>query len=250
MNNNADEVLLQTLDYGLQVLLCFRERQGLELTLTELSKRIGRSVTNTYRLLYTLEHSGFLRRDPESKKYALGAVVRQLGECATYNSSLIELVHPYLQRLCGKFDENVNLYIYQNYKCICIDRIESTKAVREAYPIGQERSLLRGSVGKAILAWLPHKQRSTVMMIEGGHRPSDEELTRIREKGISFSSNEIGNGTAGVAAPIFDRSGKVLGAINISAPCFRFNDELIRSCGDDIKQTAAEITKKLESVEL
>lgn len=244
---NNRPIVLGTLEYGLKVLLCFRESQGAELSLTEVSKKIGRSVTNTYRLVYTLEQCGFLRRNPENKKFSLGAIVQILADYAVDNRSLIALAHPFLYKLREKYNENVNLYVYQNFKCLCIDRLESTHAVRETYPIGVERSLLKGSVGKSILAWLPFRVRSTVYATDAEDPPPDEELAAIRDQGFAFSSNETGKGTAGVASPIFDKNGKLLGAINISAPCYRFNDRVLSEWSRDVKEAAAAISRLSET---
>jgi IclR family KDG regulon transcriptional repressor len=236
------ESAAKTLEHGLNVLTCFLDYNR-ELSLTEIAKIVQRNTSSTYRLILTLEQNGFLTKNPVNKKYFLGTTVKKLGELVDNNQDLILAVHPYLVKLHAEFNENVSLYVYHNFKRLCVDRIESTHALRQSVQIGEELPLTMGGGGTALLAWLPPKTRAAVMRSEPG--TSEEALAKIREAGVAISRDELGHGTIGLGAPILDGEGVALASLNLSAPISRMPEEVIRKGAQALCQAAAEISASL-----
>lgn len=98
------------------------------------------------------------------------------------------------------------MYIYHNFKRLCIDRIESTHPLRQTVLVGEELPLTLGGGGTALLAFLPPKVQAAVMKSEPGISP--EKLREIREKGYAVSYDEMGQEAWGSASPFSTRTGR------------------------------------------
>ncbi len=236
------EAASKTLEQGLKVLTCFLQQPG-ELSLTEIARLLGRNTSSTYRLIVTLEKNDFLRRNPLNKRYSLGSMILRLGQAADGRQDLIAAAHPYLVRINREFNENVTVYVYENYRRLCLDRIESSHPLRQSVEIGQDLSLTRGAGGKALLAWMDPKVRTSVLLSEGGC--TEDDLAKIRSDGYSVTYDEIGHGNIGIGAPIFGPDGKITAALNMSGPVPRMTDDVVQRGLEAICQAAAEISQKL-----
>lgn len=243
-SNSSAASTSKTLEHGLNVLLCFLNHPH-ELSLTEIAEILGRNTTSTYRLIQTLTEKGFLTRNPENKKYLPGLALKFLGELVNDHENLVLTAHPYLVRLNQEFNENVTVYVYHNFKRICIDRIESSNPLRESVRIGNELSLSHGAGGTALLAFLPQKLQDSVLRSDPGITP--EALENIRLQGYVISRNETNKGISGIGAPIFDKNGNVLAALNMSAPVSRMTEDMIRRGVAAVTLAAREITAELAS---
>lgn len=238
-----NETPTKTLEHGLDVLLCFLQYKK-ELSLTEIAQIVNRNTSSTYRLIVTLEKNNFLIKNPENKKYFLGSTIGKLGALVNDNQDLIVTVHPYLVQIHKQFNENVSLYVFQNFKRLCIDRIESTHALRQTVLVGEELTLTRGGGGTALLAWMPPKVRAAVLRSDPG--VNEEQLAKIRADGYSVSRDELKHGTIGLGAPIFDRDGNVIAALNMSGPISRMPEDIIRQGIRSLLQATKEINTELK----
>jgi DNA-binding IclR family transcriptional regulator len=88
--------------------------------------------------------------------------------------------------------------------------------------------LFRGATSKAILAFLPERHLTRLyldnaqLVNEAGLGASWQEfkasLRQIRQQGYAVSVGEVDSGVFGIAAPVFDGHGKVIGSISIVRP--------------------------------
>ena len=114
---------------------------------------------------------------------------------------------------------------------VYIDKVESQNTVRYMARIGERRPLYCSAIGKLLLAYLPPVKRqeylkTTRLKALTPKTPVTRaalrrELDEIRSTGLSVSVDEITLGAAGVAAPVFDRSGEVVAGLVLGAPSQR-----------------------------
>jgi len=241
---NKGEAASKTLEHGLDVLLCFLECDN-ELSLTEIAQKVGRNTTSTYRLVQTLTEKGFLEKNPENKRYSPGMTLKKLGDRVDGRTDLKLTVHPYLVKLHAEFNENVSLYVYHNFKRLCLDRIESTHPLHQTVLIGEELPLTLGGGGTALLAFLPPRVQTAVMRSEGGMTP--DRLVEIRRRGYAVSYDEMGQGSIGLGVPILDAAGAALGALNLSGPVNRLSDSVVSRGVESLIVAARSIAAELEA---
>jgi len=230
---------LRTLERGLDVLDIF-SRGAVKLTLSEIAAQIGLSPSTASRLLNTLLSRGYLARDPDTKKYGIGSQALRLNASSFRSFDLRPLAMPLMRRLAEQYNESVTLYVALDGQRVCIERVETTHALRQVVDVGDRLPLARGAGGKVLLAWMSEEERKTV--ISSGEAVSDFELAQIRKKGYAVSIGERDRGVGAVAAPVFGSDGCIRCALSLSAPIVRLNREGFEKIAPDIVGAALQIS--------
>jgi IclR family acetate operon transcriptional repressor len=203
-----------------------RRRDGA--TLSALSRRLGSPKSSLLYLLRPMTRLGYLVRSPDGR-YRLGPAAFTLAMAALSNRELPEMARPFLEDLAAKSGETALLATLAGdvAAAVYIDRVESRNTVRYAAKIGERRPLYCSAIGKLLLAYLPPAKREEYLkttrlkaftpqtpVTRGALR---RELDEIREAGLSVSVDEIAEGAAGLAAPVFDRHGDVVAGLVLGA---------------------------------
>jgi DNA-binding IclR family transcriptional regulator len=125
------------------------------------------------------------------------------------------------------------------------------KAVNlDIYP-GVRRSLHLTASGKAILANLPTDRLDEIIEQHGlpaktaqsitNRKELVEQLEEVRERGFAVDDQEHINGLRCIGAPIQSKSQTVLGAVSISVPVTRMDDEQFYNDIPDMVRSATNV---------
>ncbi len=114
---------------------------------------------------------------------------------------------------------------------VYVDKVESDHVIRYAGGVGDRRPLHATSSGKVILAFLSPDEREQVLKSLSLARHTERTVTSlpalrasldaIRRDGVCVTTDELVPGASGIAAPVFDRYGRVAGACAIGGPTER-----------------------------
>jgi IclR family acetate operon transcriptional repressor len=163
---------------------------------------------------------------------------------------------PYMVALRDEVDETVGLHeLLPSGDRVVVDQVESRQELRRHYTdIGIPIQLPHGAPGKAILSVLPWERQARVpetpiaavtsRTVTDPDRLADE-LAVARERGYAGSDSERTPGIRAVAAPVFDHTGSVIGAIGPSVPEVRMGDERAAELGRRAAEVAWEISEAL-----
>jgi len=121
--------------------------------------------------------------------------------------------------------------------------------------VGKRAPLHCTAVGKVLLAALKDEEAEKILRQKGMPRftkstitdmqQMKEELSTIRKQGYGFDEIEHEEGMRCVAAPIYDRSGKVIASISISGPIIYVTHFRMPELTDELLKTAKEISYQL-----
>lgn len=223
---------VRSIQRALHILLCFNWNER-ELTMTEITEKIGLAKSTTSRLLMTLEVEGFIKRDTSTNKYSLGHNIYYLGRVAKEGMAINDVARPIMEEINKATQETINLYLLDSMESVCSFQIESPLPIRQATKIGERSPLWAGASGRAILAGLEEKawyemtkelKAYTSNTVTDPHAFIDI-MRSIKEKGYVISLGEKNDQVGCIASPIFDVHGKVIGSIAISGPVFRFPED-------------------------
>ena len=139
-----------TLSKGLAILESLTAAQGSK-GVTELSRELGLTKSNTFRLLQTLAGLGYVRHEP-NKTYCATLKAWQVGRSVVENMNLRTIAAPLLQYLAQETGETIYLAVRENLQVVYIDKIDSQKPIRSWNPVGGVAPLHCVGTGKAILA--------------------------------------------------------------------------------------------------
>jgi IclR family pca regulon transcriptional regulator len=237
---------------GLSILSLFtRETQSFGLA--DITAATGLNKTTAFRILTTLEQAGYLRRDPDTRRYHPGVKVLQLGLAAISGLDVHQVARPYLEQLSERMRETVSMSILDGRDIVFIDRVFNRQIVGMVPGLGSRVPAHCASMGKAMLANLPPEELRC--WIEEaplepctpnsltGRRAFEAELERVREQGYAANDEELEIGLRAVAAPIWDGSGRVVAAANITGSASTISrDRLFNELAPAVKETASQIS--------
>jgi len=235
---------------ALALLGAFDERHT-QLTLSELARRSGLSLTTAHRLVAELVSWRALdRRDDD--RYVVGRRVWELGLLAPVHGELRQVALPFMQDLYEATKENVHLALRQGLSAMYVERISGRGSVPVLSQPGARLPLHATGVGKVLLAHAPADVVELAMAAltpVTRHTITDvgrmrEELESVRRRGFARTAEEMTLGTSSVAVPVTGPDGGVvaaLGLVTVTASGQRDLTRLVTA----VQVTAASVGRSL-----
>jgi len=245
---------IRAVERALDVLMCFTNHTP-ELTMTQISEKIGINKSTVHRLLATLERKRFVERDPPTGVYRLGIGLLQMAFLTLEHNNLRRLLAPFLIDLCNQYRENINLTVLDDTEVVYIDVIESPQRVKLAAFPGQRLPAFCTASGKAILAFLPEDHVNRILDHGMPKYTQNTILTKdaffeniriAREQGFVFSNQEFEEGINAIAVPIINSNGKPIASVSIAGPAYRHTLERMTEIGPDFVSQIKKITQEVE----
>ena len=251
-----------SLERGLAILSAFSGSRPV-LGIADLARAAGLTKSTTHRYVATLVHLEYLQQDPETKKYHLGPRVVDLGFAAIDSMDLTRVAAPLLQALADETGHTASMALCDGPDVVYVDRRRSGRrrtpwALDLNLQIGSRLPAYCTALGKAMLA---HKDPATLrdildrtdMARRGPNTLTNREqlmaaLARVRQTGVAVNNEELTPGLRSFAAPVRDRTGEVVAAVNVAvhqsvAPSSA--DALAARLEPPLRRTAAEISRRL-----
>jgi len=244
---------VQSVDRTLDVLESLASRRGAT-GISELSGLVGLHVSTVHRLLATLVDRGYVRQDPESSRYHLGSRIFTLASAADVHLDLRLVARPYLERLMRGSGETANLVTESDNEVVYLDQVASMHLVKMFTSPGMRAPLYCTGTGKAMLAFKPEAEAKPILAGPFERRTAntlvttdalENEMARIRKRGVAIDDEEMEEGVRCIAVPIFDRRGDVAGAISVSGPTTRMTHERVERLAPVVKTLADELARQL-----
>jgi IclR family transcriptional regulator, KDG regulon repressor len=246
--------LVPAVDKALEILALLRSDRC-EMNLAEISKATGSHKSSVQRLMTTLCHRGFVKRDEMTKRYSLGIALAEYGRIALNNLDIRQMARPYLQALVDYSGETAVLAILNETKMVMVDKREPLIQIRASPFIGMRFPATATSNGKALLAWLPENRVAEIMQIEGLPASTKNsiidpvvyraDLAATRLRGYATDHEEFQEGVSGVSSPIFSPNGQVIATLSLAAPAFRMTESSFRKYGKKCVEFAAQLSTQL-----
>jgi len=220
--------------------------------ITELSEKTSLSLGTLHRLLNALIQHGLVVQIPETKHYKLGYKWMELGLRQLDKMDFRLVARPVMERLAHLLEESIYLNIESGIDGIVIDKIDSPLKIRIAENLGIRIPLHIGAPNKTILAYM--KEYEIQQVLDQLNLSPDsisflkQQLVQIRQNGYAISQSEKTEDTAAIAAPITGYNNKVLAALSVNVPGFRFTQERVPFLIDEVMKAAEEISKKIGKI--
>ncbi|WP_254715362.1 IclR family transcriptional regulator [Actinomadura sp. NAK00032] len=257
----ADPAFSASLERGLRVLSAFTGSRSV-LGVADLARAAGLTKSTTHRYVATLTKLGYLQQDPETKKYSLGPRAVDLGFAAIDSMELTGLAGPPLQALADETGYTASLGLSDGPDVVYVDRRRSGRRSALAMDlnlhVGSRLPAYCTSMGKVLLAYkdaaeLRQLLDRTDMARRGPKTITNREqltaaLARVRQSGVAVNDEELAPGLRSFAAPVRDRSGAVIAAVNVAvhltvAPASV--EALAGRVEPPLRRAAAEISRRL-----
>jgi IclR family pca regulon transcriptional regulator len=233
--SKRESYFVQSLERGLSVIRAFGEDRP-ELTLSEVAAQTDLTRAAARRFLLTLCDLGYVRAD--GRRFALTPRVLELGYAYLSSLSLPELAEPHLERLAAEVRESSSVSVLDGDDIVYVARVPTSRIMRVAINVGTRFPAHATSMGRVQLAALTDAELDAYLdRVElrplTANTLTDPaklraELARIRAQGWALVDQELEEGLRSVAAPIRDRTGRVVAAVNVSAHASRASKDAVR----------------------
>lgn len=235
------------------VLLVFTDGPS-TMGVSRIARELDLSKAVVHRILRSLAARGLVELDPVSHEYRLGSAAAALGARALRDSDLRTASLDVLRRLRDDVGETATLTALVPHGRMYLDQFEGVHEIKMTVELGRLFPLHAGSSGKCMLAFLPPEQRAEILagtlarltdrtVVDPDTLRS--EMDGIRRAGYARSGGERQPDAGSVAAPIFNVSGSVVGAISMCGPRYRVTPEFVERIAPKVVSAAAEISHRL-----
>ena len=157
-----------------------------DLTLGEITARLGTSKATAHRYATALRQAGLLRLSGGA--YTLGPRIVELAATALAGLRIIKVAGPYLERLVSELNETAVLSIWDGEAPIVVRVEDNTDRLVRINVRTGSRLPLDSAQGKVFRAYLGDETR--------------DRLGDVRDSGLAFTGRVV-EGIAALAAPVF-----------------------------------------------
>jgi IclR family transcriptional regulator, pca regulon regulatory protein len=223
---------VQSLDRGLAVIRAFDEHNP-ELTLSDVARVTGLTRAAARRFLLTLADLGYVRSD--GRWFSLSPRILELGYAYLSSLSLTEVAEPHLERLVAEVHESSSVSVLDGEDVVYVARVPTGRIMAVSINVGTRFPAYATSMGRVLLSRLPEEELEAylerVELLPLSPRTLTSraalraELAKVRSQGWALVDQELEEGLRSVAAPIGDRSGHTIAAVNLSAHASRLSIE-------------------------
>lgn len=193
------------------------------LSVSEAASELGLPRSTAHRLLAALRLSGFLRQDERTGRYLLGARVLYLAQVYGSSLDLRGLARPRMEALLARVNESVSLYVREGAWRYPVERIESHHEMRIVVALGQRLPLGKGAAGRILSMSAAEATQAGVVITRGERVPN----------------------AVGIAAGVFDSSGALVAAVEISGPIDRITPTKAKRYAKAVHECALAISADL-----
>ncbi|MFC4052692.1 IclR family transcriptional regulator C-terminal domain-containing protein [Actinomadura syzygii] len=195
------------------------------LTVSEAAELTGLSRATARRILLTCVRLGFAEVD--DRRFRLLPRVLRLGYGYLASLPIWERAQPHMRRLAEEVRESCSAATLDGEEIVYVARVPAKRSMSIVLNVGSRLPAHPTSMGRVLLAALPPdglRERLGAMRLDRltPNTITDPdalaaELGRVRDQGYAVVDGEREEGVRSAAAPVRDRSGAVIAAINVSA---------------------------------
>jgi IclR family pca regulon transcriptional regulator len=244
---------VQSFARGLEVIRSFSAAAPRQ-TLSEVAARSGLTRAGARRILLTLQSLGYVEGD--GKQYALTPRILDLGFAYLSSMPMWNRAEPVMEALVEEVKESCSAAVLEGDDIVYVLRVPTRKIMSIGLGVGSRLPAYCTSMGRMLLAGLDDDDLAERL----GHEPlpartkqtlTDPEavlakVRQARKQGWCLVNQELEEGLVSIAAPIVDRSGRAVAALNISGQANRTPPRVMQDTMlPPLLRAAQEISAKL-----
>lgn len=191
----------------LELLAQTKEPMGI----SDISGKLELNKSTVFNIAHTLLDLDVLEHLPDGK-FVLGTRFYILGNMAGKRSDLLQIAHPYLERINKKTRLSAFLGLRSDRQVILIDKVDSANGIKLSSEIGMQMPVLAGAGIKAMLAQLSDDEIEEILDRTElkSYTPNSitdkivykEEILEVRKQGIAYDREEYIEGMVAFAIPV------------------------------------------------
>ncbi|MBL0420636.1 IclR family transcriptional regulator [Ramlibacter sp. AW1] len=255
--SEENRYLVPGLARGLQLLTCFSRNEP-QLTGAELARRLDLPRASVFRLLQTLEQTGYVERVPDSASYRLAIGVLRLGFEYLASMELTEMGRPIIEQLRTDTGYSAHLVVRDGQHVVFVSKAAGANAQFHSIQVGARLPAHATVLGRLLLSGLSMAELATLYPEEPLAQYTPRTPTTLaelkslidadRERGYAISQGGYETGITTVAAPVFNDRHEVVAAISITVPAQQIPAERTAILVPQVMQAAANLSQLLSHI--
>ncbi|HEY2928460.1 IclR family transcriptional regulator [Piscinibacter sp.] len=248
------DTYVQSFARGLAVIRSFSARAPQQ-TLSEVAQRTGLTRAGARRILLTLEGLGYVQS--QGRQFTLTPKILDLGFAYLSSLPLWNLAEPVMERLVEEVKESCSAAVLDGPDVVYVLRIPTHKIMSINLGIGSRLPAYCTSMGRTLLAELGEAELDRLLREHPPLRRTERtitdlaqlksELANVRQQGWCLVNQELEEGLVSLSAPIRDRAGRAIAAMNISGQVNRTSPAfMLEHFLPKLRAAAAEISQMLQ----
>jgi DNA-binding IclR family transcriptional regulator len=249
---SEERYLVPAVEQASRVLFCLAAAGASHMSLLEICAQVGIHKSKAFSILETLQRFGLVQRNTDGKRYALGPGLVSLSRKVLDDLSPPRLAQPILGELAAKAGSTSVLGLIDDRNIFVAAKHESEGNIGVTMRIGHRLPLTYGAHGKAIVAFLPRKERDRLLREKDLYFHGDpsrldrarlqKELARCRREGFAEDLGELNRGLHVVAAPVLGPNRAPIGFIEIFV---LFSGKAVHRFGPLVAEAGKTLSRKL-----
>lgn len=245
-------MILQTIDRAMQVVKVLAGNESKQrFSITDLSKECDLAVSTMHRILQSMKKHELIQQDMDSKLYSLGNAWLEYGLRLYDTFDFVGLIRPEMEKLMHEVGESVYFSKPVGEESLVVERIDCpNNPIRIHDQLGIRIPMNIGAANKVMLAHMPSGDAMRIvntLLPSGDREDFMQTLARIRRQGYGVSHGEKTPGTTSVAAPLFNHTNNLIGALSIGYVNFNITEERQNFLIEKVIEYGMRISSKLGS---
>lgn len=247
---------VQSFARGLEVIRSFSADAPRQ-TLTEVAGRSGLSRAGARRILLTLETLGYVSSD--GKLFSLTPRILDLGFAYLSSMPIWNLAEPVMEALVAEVKESCSAAVLDGTDIVYVLRVPTHKIMSISLGVGSRLPAFCTSMGRMLLSALPEAElmkclQASTLEARTKYTVTDvkelaAKISQVRKQGWSLVNQELEEGLVSMAAPITNRAGQTVAALNISGQANRTSAKAMQETMLPQLLEAAQAISRLLSVQ-
>jgi DNA-binding IclR family transcriptional regulator len=244
--------MVQVLIKAFDILELVAQREGVSVSLTEISKELDINQATAANIINTLVSKDYLEHIGKKKGYRLGHACFTLTNNDAYEENLLAASREAMKNLTEAVQESCLLGIMRNQKRYIIHVENSSQVIQ--VQTRSERSMYETASGRVLLAYLNEKELDR--FLAANELPTDNTWEGVTDKATLLATLEkirteklaktyaYGREIKGFAAPIF-KNNAVIAGLSVFIPEYRCSEAKEKEIIANLRATCERIGENL-----
>jgi IclR family transcriptional regulator, pca regulon regulatory protein len=247
------DAYVQSFARGLEVIRSFSAGAPRQ-TLTDVAGRTGLTRAGARRILLTLQTLGYVESD--GKLFALTPRILDLGFAYLSSMPIWNVAEPLMEALVEQVKESCSAGVLEGTDIVYVLRVSTRKIMRNSLGVGSRLPAYCTSLGRMLLAGLPDAEVMRLLKASEREARTKHTMTEVdalmakvqqaRKQGWCMVNQELEEGLVSLAAPIVNRAGRTVAALNISGQVNRTTPRQMQDTMlPALREAAHEVSQRL-----
>lgn len=244
------DAYVQSFARGLSVIRSFDANRPAQ-TLTDVAAATGLTRAGARRILLTLQTLGYVEAD--GRLFQLTPKILDLGFAYLTSMPFWNLAEPVMEELVAQVHESCSAAVLNGAEIVYVLRVPTHKIITQNLSIGSRLPAFCTSMGRVLFAALDDAQLdealdASELVARTPHTIVDktalrESIALVRRQGWAIVDQELEEGLISLSAPIRDRQGRVIAALNLSGNAQRKSaKQMVKSFLTPLQEAAQRVS--------